>query len=64
MKCFHCEKVVRKNWSYCPYCSLFLKKRKLSKSDRILCCHCHLERARHYNLATKLIACDNFEELK
>lgn len=67
MKCPHCDKITRKKWYYCPYCSEQLKiKRKytIKKEDEIICINCGLSRARHFGLREKLSACNNFKKIR
>jgi len=63
MKCSHCNKIIRKNWFYCPSCGELLRKKRITKSDNMCCSNCGYARARHKGLLERLDACDEFRKL-
>jgi hypothetical protein len=64
MKCPCCGIVVRKNWYYCPYCALLLKKKRIAPYDKTICENCGLMRARHIGLMESIGACNKFKRVK
>jgi hypothetical protein len=59
-KCRFCGRRISLKWSYCSYCGMLLRKRRLNRSDKVICANCSLMKARHFGLMDRLDACDNF----